>query len=56
MHGSADNSLPKASIEQIQMAIAMIKKLDLKDYSYANYSNPGKFKIFFMNTTKTSTL
>lgn len=40
MHGSADNSLPKASIEQIQMAIAMIKKLDLKDYSYANYSNP----------------
>ncbi|KAI5081910.1 hypothetical protein GOP47_0001653 [Adiantum capillus-veneris] len=41
MHGSVENTMPQASNEQIEKATAMIKKLDLKDFTYANYSNPA---------------
>ncbi|KAH7424041.1 hypothetical protein KP509_12G086800 [Ceratopteris richardii] len=41
MHGSMESPLSKASDEQIQKAMAMIKKIDLKDFTYANYSNPA---------------
>lgn len=41
MHGSVENTMPTVSNEQIQKAMGMIKKLDLKDFTYANYSNPA---------------
>jgi hypothetical protein len=42
MYGNIDNNLSKASMTQMQKAMVMLKKIDLKDFSYANYSNPGK--------------
>ena len=42
MYGDAENNMSKASANQIQNAMFMLKRIDLKDFTYANYSNPGK--------------
>jgi len=33
---------PHASDEQIKQATAMMKRIDLKDFSVCQFSNPGK--------------
>lgn len=41
LQSSMDVNVSRATDEQIQKAISMIKRIDLKDFSYAQYSNPA---------------
>jgi hypothetical protein len=38
--------VPRASSDQIDMATEMIKKLHLKNFSVADYPDPGTTKLF----------
>lgn len=40
-HTSIDGNVSKASDEQVQKAISMLKRIDLKDFSPAHYANPA---------------
>eukprot|EP00249_Psilotum_nudum_P013508 c24370_g1_i1 orf=258-2180(-) len=41
LHTTGDTPAPRATEEQINKAVAMIKKIDLKDFSFENIPNPA---------------
>lgn len=44
------SSVPRPSREQIDMAIDLIKKLNLKNFSVTNYPDPGTTELFCRNS------
>ena len=45
LHMTANGPAPRASEEQIDRAVSMMRKLELKDFSVYQISNPGTSKL-----------
>lgn len=46
------NDLPHATDDQIKAASAVVRRIDLKDFSVCQFSNPGKFACWEMSNLK----
>lgn len=43
LHSDANVAAPRATDDQIKKAAALMKRIDLKDFSVCQFANPGKF-------------
>lgn len=47
LHSTTNAAVPRANEDQIKKAAALIKRIDLKDFSVYQFANPGKNFCFF---------
>jgi ATP-dependent DNA helicase 2 subunit 1 len=45
IHSDTNAGAPRATDEQIKKAAALIKRIDLKDFSVFQFANPGKLAL-----------
>lgn len=45
VHSDATAGAPRGSDDQIKKAAALIKRIDLKDFSVFQFANPGKLSL-----------
>lgn len=43
LHMDVTFTTPRASNEEIQKAVALMKRVDLRDFSVCQFSNPGNY-------------
>lgn len=49
LHMATDGAVPRATEEQVQKASNLIRRIDLKDFSVCQFSNPGALQCLMLN-------